>query len=253
MNQQLFSSIFEYFYILGLHNPCGTESHQLITTYPKSSTFMYSKPVTWLHIVTLKKTSICLILNLVMHCELPELQSELQASGNSPCPLPSLCHGYLCRSLFCLSLTPFFYIGVICLELYIAYLPLETMPHHCSSLSPSSEAFFFRCLYVEFKTRMHQRFMEKTIIVCSLVLSYQILFSFLMSSWLLLRTETELTDVTELNHSNPKVSFSSGKSCMKGPCPCFISHILQVNLASVHYYHFSANPTISFQKSPYKH
>lgn len=48
---------------------------------------MYSKPVTWLHIVTLKKTSICLILNLVMHCELPELQSELQASGNSPCLL----------------------------------------------------------------------------------------------------------------------------------------------------------------------
>lgn len=43
-------SYLNIFIFLGFTTPCGTETHKLIVTYPKSSTFVYSKPVTWLHI-----------------------------------------------------------------------------------------------------------------------------------------------------------------------------------------------------------
>lgn len=138
-----------------------------------------------------------------------------------------------------ISVLSFFYHLFSILKLFVCSYILLIFPwkpcHATAHLCHPLLSFFFRCLHVGFKTRMHHRFMEKTIIVCSLVLSYQILFSFLIV-FLIAPEDWDWTHRhRRANHSDPKVSFSSGKSCMKGPCPCFISYILQVNLASVHY------------------
>lgn len=61
---------------------------------------------------------------------------------------------------------------------------------------------FFSCLHVLFKTWMHHRFTEKTIIFCTLVLSYQILFSFLIA--FLIAPEYWVDSVTELTTVTPR-------------------------------------------------
>lgn len=186
-----------------------------------------------------------------MHYKLPV--SELWESGNSPCLLPSLCHGYLCRSPFCLSLTPFFYT-----ELFVICLFLETMLHSCSSLSPSSEGFFQLpvCSIQDLDASQIHRENHSISHSCpSLSDPIFILNCLLDCSWVL------SWQCHRTNHSHPKVSFSSGKSCVKGPYPCSISYVLHVILSSVHYWMLLtisvciiiANPTISFQKSPCKH
>lgn len=141
------------------------------------------------------------------------------------------------------------------LELFVIYLSLETMLHPCSS---SSEVFFqlppcrtqdlnIPQIHGENHYILHSCpflsdpiFILKCLLDCSWVLSWQ---------------------CHRTNHSRPKVSFSSSKSCMKGPCPCYISYVFQVILSSVQYGRLliisvcviTTNPTISFQKSPCKH
>lgn len=126
----------------------------------------------------------------------------------------------------------------------------------CYTLLHPLLSFFFSCLHVGLKTWMH-RFTEKTITFCILVLSDPIfVLNYLCDCSWVLSWQCHRT-----NHSHPKVSFSSGKSCMKGPCPCYISYVLQVILSSVQYGRLltisvcviTANPATSFQKSPYKH
>lgn len=125
------------------------------------------------------------------HCKLRV--SELYVSGISPCLLPSLCHGYFCRSLFCLSLTPFFYTEIIC---YLSF------PGNHATPLLIFWGFFFSCLHVGPKTWMHHRFMEKTIIFCTLVPSYLILFSFLNA--FLIAPEYWADNVTELTTVTPR-------------------------------------------------
>lgn len=109
--------------------------------------------------------------------------------------MPSLCHGYLCRSPFCLPLTPFCYTELL---FNFPWKPCYAPAHLCHPLLRG----FFSCLHVLFKTWMHHRFTEKTIIFCTLVLSYQILFSFLIA--FLIAPEYWVDSVTELTTVNPK-------------------------------------------------
>lgn len=141
------------------------------------------------------------------------------------------------------------------LELFVIYLSLDAMLH---PYSPSSEVFFqlpprrtqdlnAPQIHRENQYILHPCpflsdpiFILNCLLDCSWVLSWQ---------------------CHRTNHSHPKVSFSSGKRCTKGPCPHYISYELQVILSSVQYGRLltisvcviTANPTISFQKSPYQH
>lgn len=89
------------------------------------------------------------------------------------------------------------------LELLVIYLRLETMLHLCSHLSPSSGAFSSG-LHVVFKAWMHHRFIQENIMFCTLYLSYQILFPFLIT--FLTALEYWADNDIELT-SHPKVSF----------------------------------------------
>lgn len=130
--------------------------------------------------------------------------------------------------------------------------PCYVPAHFCHPLLRG----FFSCLYVVLRLGCIHRENHSISHSCpSLSDPIFILNCLLDCSWVL------SWQCHRTNHSHPKVSFSSGKSCMKGPYPRSISYVLHVILSSVHYWMLLtisvciiiANPTISFQKSPYKH
>lgn len=185
-----------------------------------------------------------------MHYKLPV--SELQESGNSPCLLPSLCHGYLCRSPFCLPLTPFCYTELL---FNFPWKPCHAPAHLCH---PLLRGFFQLppCIIQDLDASQIHRENHYILHSCPFLSDLIFILNCLLDCSWVLSWQCHRT-----NHSHPKVSFSSGNSCMKDPCRSSISYVLQVILSSVHYWMLltisvciiTANPTISFQKSPYKH
>lgn len=79
-----------------------------------------------------------------------------------------------------------------------SWKPCYTPAHLCHPLLRG----FFSCLYVVFKTWMHHRFTEKTILFRTFVLPYQILFSFLIA--FLIAPEYWADNVTELTTVTPR-------------------------------------------------